>query len=177
MSTPVTPISPAPPAPHVSWLKKFGQEVAKVVGFLAKDAVAVEHVALPVADAVLPMFAPEINLAGGIFDKIAGLAQINEAAFAAVGQASNGPAKLSAVLGAVNQDLDAWVADHFPGSSAIEKGEMYVASKTDLVNAVVKFLNGVDASAAAVNPTATAIAAASAARAAVNALQPAPAAA
>jgi len=128
---------------------------------------------VPVADTLLPMFAPEINLAGGIFDKIAGLAQINEAAFAAVGQASNSSGKLNAVLSAVNQDMDAWVADHFPGAGAIQKGELYVASKTELVNAVVKFLNGVDASAASVQPTAVAIAAASAARAAVNALQPA----
>lgn len=170
MNTSVTPITPAP---HVSWLKRFGQEVVKVIGFIAKDAVSIEKVAVPVAETLLPMFAPEINLAAGIFDKIAGLAQINEAAFAAVGQASNGPAKLNSVLTAVNQDLDAWVADHFPGAGAIQKGEAYIASKTDLVNAVVKFLNGVDASAANVKPTATAIAAASAAKAAVSALQPA----
>lgn len=166
-------VAVVPPVQHVSWLKKFGQEVAKIVVFVAKDAVAIEHVAVPVAETLLPMFAPEINLAAGIFDKIAGLAQINEAAFAAVGQASNGPAKFNALLASVSSDLDFWVTNHFPGSAEIQKGETYVASKATIINGVIAFLNGINAAGATVLPTATAIAAASAARAAVAALQPA----
>jgi len=168
--------SSATPAPKVSWLKRFGQEVLKVIGIVAKDAQAAEPVIVPLAETLLPAEAPLIAAGASWFDKAMDLIKINEAAFAAVGQASNGPAKLAAVTQGVEQDVDAWVAGHFPGSTAIQKVEGYAAARQDLItgytNSAVKFANWLDGHAVPPAPTASAVAAASAAVAAVNAVVP-----
>lgn len=167
MSTAVT------PAPHVSWLKKFGQEVGKIIGVVAKEAVPIEQKIVPIAEAILPGYAPEIALAAGIFEKAADMIATTEAAFLSVGQGSNGVAKFSAVLSIVGNDIEEWVHNKFPGSAAIVTGEQYLSSKAGLVNAVVAFLNGIDASSINVAPTSSAIAAAAAAHAALSAASPA----
>jgi len=168
--------SPATPAPKVSWLKRFGQEVAKILGIVVKDAPAVESVAVPLAETLFPAAAPAIALGASWFDKALNLIMINEATFTAVGQASNGPAKLAAVSQGIQADVDAWVAANFPGSAAIQKGEEYLAQRQALItaytNSVVSFANWLDGHAVPPAPTASAVAAASAAVAAVNAVVP-----
>ena len=170
--------TPVAPAPKVSWLKRFGQEVLKVIGIVGKDAQAAEPVIVPLAETLFPAEAPLIAAGASWFDKAMNLIKINEAAFAAVGQASNGPAKLDAVAQGVEQDVDAWVQGHFPGSASIQKLEGYAAARKDLItgytNSAVKFANWLDGHAVPPVPDAASIAAASAAAAAVNVAKAAP---
>lgn len=155
-----TPVAP----PHVSWLKKFGQDILKVLGIVK----TVETVAEPVVEALLPASIPVFS----IFDEIMQIVQMGEATYAAVGLAANGPAKLAAALPGVQALLDQWVKDHLPGSAQILTAETYVAAKaanaTAYINAAVAFLNSIPA-----NPqtavTSPAVAAASASAAAVAA--------
>lgn len=163
MSTAVT------PPIHVSWLKKFGQEVGRVLGVAAKDALPIEKQIVPIAEALLPQFTPEIMAADGIFEKAVDEVTTMEAAFAAVGQASNGAAKLQAVLTSMNGVIDQWVANKFPGSAGIVSGEAYVAAKAGLINSIVAFLNGIDGSVVNIIPSSAALAAGSAAKAALAA--------
>ena len=153
-----------PPAPHVSWLKKLGQDVLKVLGIAQK----VEAIAEPVVEALLPASIPAFS----IFDRVIALVTTTESAFAAVGMQSSGPAKLTAVLGAVESLLDGWVTSNMPGSADILKGEQYLAARTAnataYVNAAVAFLNSLPASAQTAT-TPEAVAAAGAAQAAVAA--------
>jgi hypothetical protein len=166
-----SPVVPAPvAATKVSWLKKFGQDIEKVVGIIAKDAQPVAAAAGLAIEAVDPALAPLVTVGENLVSKIAQQAQITEAVFASVGQASNGPAKLQAVLNAVGPEVQAWVTSAFPGAAALS-----TANLTQLVNAVVAILNSVDGNLALTPPTTTAIAAASAAVAAVTASYGAPA--
>lgn len=160
---------PSPPVAHVSWLKKFGQAVAKGIGIIAKDVLPAEKVIAPLAAALAPQFALEIGYASGLFEKIAGLASTTEAAFESVGQGSNGPAKLDAVLSVISSDLDQWVTSNLPGTEAILKGEAYLASKSDFVSAVVKFLNSIDGSGLMITPSPQAVIAVAATKAALTA--------
>jgi hypothetical protein len=151
------------PTPKVSWLKKLGQDVVKVLDFLAGKAPAIAQAAGAVAETLLPQFAPEINFAENLVSKIAHQSQVTEGAFAAVGQASNGAAKLQAVLGSVGPEIDAWVTNSFPGATAVS-----TVAKTGLVNAVVSILNDIKPT-LALTATASATSAAAAASAAVTA--------
>jgi hypothetical protein len=171
MATPATPAVVAPV--KQSWLKRFGHEVLVILGVVAKDVAPLEKIAVPVAEALLPAFAPAIAAGAGIFEKLLEMITTVEGTFAAVGQASNGPAKLQAVLAGIGPILDDYVQYHFPGSAAILKAEAYLASKTGLVNAVVAFLNNLEAGMVAAVPGSSAVAAAAAAQAAVAAAKPA----
>jgi hypothetical protein len=161
MSTPVTPV--VPPVAKVSWLKKFGAEVVKVLGFVAGKAVPIAQAAGAVVSALEPQLAPAISIAENLVSKIAVQASTTEAAFQAVGQASNGAGKLQAVLSSIGPEIDTWIANSFPGASAAS-----TASKAGLVNAVVAILNEVDGSLALTVPTPAAVAASAAAKAAVS---------
>jgi hypothetical protein len=164
-STNQTP-APAPTTatPKVSWLKKFGQDVVKVVEFIAGKAQPIAAAAGAVVSAIDPVLAPEISVAESLVTKIANQATVTEAAFAAVGQGSNGAAKLQAVLESVGPEIDSWVASAFPGAAALSK-----TAQAGLVNAVVGILNDIDPNLALTNPTASAVSAATAAKAAVAA--------
>ena len=152
--------TPAPVVPKVSWLKKFGQDVVKVLDFVAGKAVPVAQAAGAVVSALEPALAPEIAVAENLVSKIANQATVTEAAFAAVDQSSNGPAKLQAVLSAVGPEISAWVANAFPGAAAVSK-----TAQAGLVNSVVAILNEVDPTLALTTPTGPAVAAAAAAAA------------
>jgi hypothetical protein len=156
--------TPVVPAPKVSWLKKLGQDVLKVIGVVQKDEPAVQSVVEALVPASAPVFA--------IFDEIVQIVVLGESTFAAVGLAANGPAKLAAALPGVEALLDQWVSDNLPGSSAILSAESYVAARTAnataYINAVVAFLNSLPASSQTA-VTSGAVAAASAAKAAVAA--------
>lgn len=166
-TTPTVPAAPAPtPAPKVSWLKKFGQEVVKVVEFVAGKAAPIAQAAGGVVSTLLPQFAPEISVAENLVSSIAKQAQVTEATFAQVGQASNGPAKLQAVLSSVGPEIDQWVANSFPGAATAS-----ATVKAGLVNAVVAVLNDVDPNLALAAPTPTAVSAASAVKAALAAVK------
>ena len=160
-------ITPAAPAtPKVSWLKKFGQAVVKVVDFLAGKAIPIAQAAGAVVSAIDPVLAPEIAVAESLVSKIATQASVTEAAFTAVGQGSNGAAKLQAVLNAVGPEIDSWVSNAFPGAAKLS-----TAAQAGLVNAVVAILNEIDGNLALATPTASSVAAASAASAAVAAVK------
>lgn len=153
-----------PIVPHVSWLKKLGHAIGVALGFIAKEAVPVSEAIGAVVGILNPAAMPLILAAESIVSKIASQAAVTEAAFTAVGQASNGPAKLQAVLNSVGPEVDAWVTNSFPGAA---KASSLV--KQGLINAVVALLNEVDGNLALTAPPAGAIAAASAAKAAVAA--------
>lgn len=122
----------------MSWLKKVGITIARVLGIVQK----VEPTAAAVATALLPEFAPLIEQSNVIFQNIMREVVAAEAAAAAAGQAKTGPQKLAAVLANVGPMLDAWVAASFPGAKAVSD-----ASKAGLVNAVVAVLNEIEATA------------------------------
>lgn len=155
----VTPI-----VPHVSWLKKFGHAVGVALGFIAKEAVPVSQALGAVVSILDPAAAPLILAAESIVSKIAAQAAVTEAAFTAVGQAANGPAKLQAVVNAVQPEVNAWVLNSFPGAAKASSLTMQ-----GLVNAVVALLNEVDGNLALTAPSPAALSAASAAQAAVAA--------
>jgi hypothetical protein len=157
MSTPAT---PATPAPKVSWLKKFGQDVVKVVTWIAGKAQPIAAAAGAVVSAIEPALAPEIAVAENLVSKIANQAAVTEAAFAAAGAASSGPQKLQAVLSAVGPEINAWVQSAFPGAAALS-----MAAQSGLVNAVVAILNEIDPNLALTTPTPSAVAAAAAVKA------------
>jgi len=149
----------APAAPKVSWLKKFGQDVVKVVSWIAGKAQPIAAAAGAVVSALEPALAPEIAVAENLISKIANQAAITEAAFASVAQGSSGPAKLQAVLAAVGPEIQSWVSNAFPGAAALSQ-----AAQAGLVNAVVAILNEIDPNLALTTPTATAVSAAAAAQ-------------
>ena len=138
-STPVT------PAPKVSWLKKVGQFFGKILKVIATDAQPIEKIAAPVAEALLPQFAPEIMAADGIFSKIVQEAVAAETVVSGTSAVSGGGAqKLEYVLTNVGPVIDTWIAANFPGTKQIS-----TAAKSGLVNSVVAILNEVDPSAVA----------------------------
>jgi hypothetical protein len=169
MSTPAAPVTAAPvaAAPKVSWLKKFGHDIGVALGFVAKEAQPIAAAAGTVATALMPQFAPEISTAENLVSKIALQATTTEAAFSAVGQGSNGPAKLQAVLSSVGPEIQTWVQNSFPGAAKVSE-----ASQAGLVNAVVAILNDVDGNLALTvpSPSSPAVAAAAATVAAVKAV-------
>lgn len=141
----------------VSFLKKFGQDVLKVITFIAGKAVPIAQAAGAVVSALDPVLAPAITVAENLISKIANQALITEAAFAAGGLATDGTAKLQAVLNAVGPEIQAWVSAGFPGAAQLSQ-----AAQAGLVNAVVAILNEIDGNLALTTPTASAVAAASA---------------
>lgn len=149
--------APAAPVAKVSWLKKFGQDVVKVVTWVAGKAVPIAQAAGAVVSAIDPALAPEVTVAENLVTKIANQAQVTEAAFAAANLASSGPAKLQAVLNAVGPEINAWTQSAFPGSAALS-----TASQSGLINAVVAIMNEIDPTLALTTPTPSAVAAASA---------------
>jgi hypothetical protein len=142
--------TPAVPAPKESWLSKIGKFFSKIIHAIATDAAPIEKIMVPVAETLLPQFAPLINTADGIFSKIVAEAVKAETVMAVAGTATGtGPQKLATVLSAVGPVLDGWVTSNFPGAAAVSE-----AQKAGLVNAVVAILNEVSPSAAV--PSATA---------------------
>ena len=123
-------------APKVSWLKKVGQDIGKVLTFFAQKAPAVAVEAGTVASLLMPQFAPEIGLSENLVTNIAKEAVAVEGAASAASTATTGPAKLEAVVANVGPAIDTWVQSAFPGASAVS-----AASKAGLVNAVVAIMN------------------------------------
>lgn len=156
--------APVTPAPKQSWLSKFGHKVGQILGVIAKDAEPVEKVAAATATALLPQFSSEIAYADNLATRILQQVSTTEGAFVAVGQSTNGPAKLQAVVQATSDEMNQWVTNNFGGSAQISD-----ASKAGLVNAIVAIANDVDSSLSLVNPTPAAVGAASAAKSAVAA--------
>jgi hypothetical protein len=124
-------------APKVSWLKKIGQDIGKVLTFFAQKAPAVAVEAGTVASLLMPQFAPEVTVAENLVTNIAKEAVAVEGAAAAAGTAGGtGVQKLAAVVANVGPAIDTWVQSSFPGASAVS-----TASKAGLVNAVVAIMN------------------------------------
>jgi hypothetical protein len=122
-----------------SWLKKVGSVLAKVLHVIAEESQPIEKIAVPVAKALLPQFASEIDKADGIFSGIVKEAVAAEAVVQAGGATTGGGTqKLSAVLASAGPLLDNWVASNFPGSPQVS-----IAAKSGLINAIVAILNEV----------------------------------
>ena len=137
--------APAPvvAAPHVSWLKKVGQFFGKVIKAIATDAAPIEKIAVPVAETLLPAFAPLIQTADGIFSRIVSEAVTAETVISGVGTGT-GAQKLEQVLTSIGPVIDGWVSANFPGAKQVS-----TVQKSGLINAVVAILNEIDPSAMA----------------------------
>jgi hypothetical protein len=140
MSTPPVVVTAPPvvtPAPvKVSWLKKVGQFLGKVVGLIAKDGKPVVDDAATVAKILLPQFAGEIDAANNIADNIMQEIVTAEAAEQAGVGISGGAAKLAAVAAASGPALDNWVTSKFPGAATLSADV-----KNGLINAFVAVFN------------------------------------
>ena len=130
--------APAVPA-KVSFLKKIGQVIGKILGIVAKDAATIASEAAEVASVLLPQFAPEITVADNLVTNIAKQCVITEALAATAATPVPGQTKLETVLANVGPSIDNWVASSFPGATAIS-----TASKAGLVNSVVAIANEVE---------------------------------
>lgn len=137
-SAPPVPVAPAPVA-KTSWLKKVGHAIGVALGFVAKSAVPIASAVGTAISIIDPILAPEISVAENLVSRIAQQAIVTEATFTAVGQQSNGPAKLQAVVSSIGPEVDQWVANSFPGATTVSTDV-----KAGLVNAVVALLNSVD---------------------------------
>jgi hypothetical protein len=126
-------------APKVSWLKRFGQVMGKILKVVSSSAKPIADLATPIAEALMPQFAPEIQVADNLVSNIAKQAVVTESIAATAAIAPTGPQKLATVLGSMGSEIDAWVQSSFPGAKAVS-----TAGKAGLVNAVVGILNEVD---------------------------------
>jgi hypothetical protein len=136
-TTPPVAVTATPAAPaKVSWLKKVGQFLGKVVGLIAKDGKPVVDDAATVAKILLPQFAGEINIADNIADNIMQEIVTAEAAEQAGVGVSGGAAKLAAVAAASGPALDNWINSKFPGAATLSADV-----KNGLINAFVAVFN------------------------------------
>lgn len=147
----------------MSWLSKFGH----LFKLIFANAVKVEKAVEPYIEAVVPATVPAFH----VFDYAVEIIKDVEAAFAAAGVVQGGAAKLAAALPSIGLALDAYTKAKFPGSDQVLKTEAYLASKTELINAVVAYLNAIPES-IAIAPSPTAMIAATATAAALNAAKP-----
>jgi hypothetical protein len=120
----------------MSFLKKIGQQLGKILGFIANNAKPIADQAAAVAEVLMPQFAMEIAAADNLVTKIAKQAIVTEALAATASTAPTGLAKLESVVSSMSQEMDQWVANLFPGATQIS-----AARKADLVNAVVGIVN------------------------------------
>jgi hypothetical protein len=142
MSTTV-PAVPFVAAPKVSWLKSFGRGIwnaaSSVIHFLGGAQVQKLEVGLAnLASLLLPAEAPIIQAFQGIMGRIFQQAVVTETQMANVGSA--GAQKLEAVVAAIGPELDAWVANNFPGSATVSKDV-----KAGLINSIVALQNALTA--------------------------------
>ena len=142
-----------PSAPHVSWLKRIGSAIytglKDVVGILGNPGVQkAEAQVANIATLLLPAEAPLIQGFQAIMGKIFQQAVVSETALTNI--ANSGPQKLSAVIAAIEPELDQWVANSFPGSAKIS-----AETKAGLVSAIVALQNDITVPAAtpATTPT------------------------
>ena len=133
--------APTVPA-KTSWLKKLGQDFVKFLGIANK----IEKAAEPIVEAILPAS----TIGFSLFDGVVAIVTSGEQAFAAFGQASNGPAKLQAALGGVIQLFEQYIQTNLPGSAQILASEQWLSARsaiaTQYINTVVAFLNSLPAS-------------------------------
>ena len=144
MATPPITVTPAPA--KISWLKKLGLDILKVLNIISP----LEKVAEPIVEAFLPASAVGFNL----FDFLVGQITNVEAGYAAITSAPTGIAKFQTVLPIVESALDQWVQANMPGSAEILKADSYLQSKvtvaTNLANTIVQFLNSLPVAAGTV---------------------------
>ena len=144
--------APAVPVAKVSWLKKVGSVIGKILGIVAKDAKPVADTITQVVSVLYPGLASLAQAGDGLVSKIALEATAVEGVAAAAGTATGtGAQKLEAVLASptVTTAINDWVASAFPGAASLT-----AATKAGLVNAVVAIINEIDPGAAPPTPTA-----------------------
>lgn len=130
--------SPAPvtAAPKVSFLKRVGQLVGKILGIIARDGAPIADKAALVVTTFLPQFATEIGMADSLIDNIAKQCIVTEALTSGVAQAVTGTDKLNAVVAGIGPEIDAWIAAKFPGATQVS-----AAKKAGLVSAIADIVN------------------------------------
>jgi hypothetical protein len=142
----VSTTAPATPVAKVSWLKKVGSVIGKILGIVAKDAKPVADTITQVVSVLYPGLASLAQAGDGLVSKIALEATAVEGVAAAAGTATGtGAQKLEAVLASptVTTAINDWVASAFPGAASLT-----AATKAGLVNAVVAIINEIDPAAA-----------------------------
>lgn len=133
-------MSTAPvPAPKVSWIKKVGRAIAKILGIIGKDAAPIADDAAKVAEALLPQFGPEIAAMDALVTKVSQQIIVTEAIGQSVAAAPTGADKLGAVVSGIAPEIDAWVAAAFPGAKQVSE-----AAKAGLVQAIYNIVDEVD---------------------------------
>jgi hypothetical protein len=132
--------APVTAAPKVSWLQHFGQILSKVLGVVTKDGATIEKLAVPVAEALLPQFTPEIAIADNLATSILKQITVTQGVAAAVGTANTGPAKLQAVTAGITAEFNAWIGSAFPGATAVS-----AAAKSGLVQAIYNIASEIEA--------------------------------
>lgn len=118
----------------MSFLKKLGLAIAKVVGVVQKVEPTVEKITI----ALLPQFAPAIESLGTLVQNILQEIVAAETAAAAAGQTGTGAQKLAAVTAKIGPVMDDWVSSNFPGAAKLAD-----ATKAGLVNALVEVVNDI----------------------------------
>lgn len=125
----------------MSWLKKVGSFLGKVLHVVATEAKPVNDLIEPVVASLFPQFSGVLEIEKNWVDRVAAQAVKVEAVAAAAGQASGtGSQKLAQVLSSaeVNAAIDAWVAARFPGS-----GKVSDVARSGLISAIVGVINEV----------------------------------
>lgn len=146
-------------APKVSWLKKIGQFLGKVIGVIAKDGKPVVDDAAKVATILLPQFAGEIDYADNLADNIMQEIVTAEAAEQAGIGVQGGPAKLAAVAAASGPAIENWIQSKFPGADTLAADV-----KNGLINAFVAVFNDLKVPPTVMSTATTPIAPATAAK-------------
>lgn len=135
----------------VSWFKKLGSFLGKVLKAVVQDGATMEKAAEPVLLTLFPQWTMMIQAGDAIATKILKGAAIVETNATAIGAAQTGPQKLQAVLDMVGSDVDAWAAAALPGSA-----QLSTAAKSGLVNAFVTIWNEIEPGDILTLPTSTA---------------------
>lgn len=144
----------------VSFLKSVGTVTLKVLD----KGIQIFQKVEPGLQQAFPGATPFLAIA----DQIVAWIKQTEANFAAVGQTSNGPAKLNAVVAAMSTSFDQWIQSQLPGDVKLQDAANYLAGKQAIVNGFVQVLNSFSATqeAGAAVATGETIIAAAAAKAA-----------
>jgi hypothetical protein len=120
----------------ISLLKHIGSIIGKIARVFTKDVVPAEPMIAKALEAFLPQFAPVIAVGDGLFTKIAKQVLVTEASAASIASPPAGTTKLQQATSAVEDEIDQWVRNLFPGADTVEAAE-----KSGLVQAIFAIVN------------------------------------
>jgi hypothetical protein len=104
----------------VSWLKKAGQDVLKVFGYVQTGAKWLVGHGAPIAEALLPQYAPLIAEGADVLTTVSKyIVWVEGAASAFLGTANTLEQRLAAIQPYVKQAIQAWFSANFPGTAKV----------------------------------------------------------